>query len=297
MDTRVPSDDEIEAVLHGELPAGRSDVAALAAAITVLRQEVPAHAPAPSAELSAWLTGTSLVYADQPHHQAPVTASWHRRGLRWIAGLGVGAQAVLAGTAAAVAVGTAGVAGVLPEEAQQVFDGVLHREGRPAAKPQPAGPDETPPPKRPAPLPPPLNTPSTGTEEESQQGRQRREQDGSATSERPEGTTARGEAPGGNLKAGSPTPRGEDETSAGGQKRGKGADFGPEEEPEEEYEDEAEDSDPQGQTATEADAETEEEAETEPQEQGESAGESSRADSRPASGSTPSFDADAAPNE
>lgn len=131
------TDTEIDAVLRGELPPGRDDLASVAEAVAAVRR--PVSAPAPSPELAAFLGSDIPAGAAVPVSNAAATAVHQRvtvpqgKGvvaprkrvrmfLEWIAGLGLAAKAALGTSVAVASIGTAGLAGALPESAQDAFD-------------------------------------------------------------------------------------------------------------------------------------------------------------------------------
>lgn len=140
MRTHRITDEEASAVLLGQTPAARSDLAAVADAVTEFRRASIEAPPQPSAELALRLDLERATRISAPAHgvnastvvSAPVNqASTPRTRRKSVAlsgfvGLGLAAKiAIGAGAAAAVGVtgtGAAGAAGVLPTEAQVVFD-------------------------------------------------------------------------------------------------------------------------------------------------------------------------------
>jgi hypothetical protein len=130
----VLSEDDIAAVLLGEVPSGRPDLAELAAAVDGLRHAYLTGPPTPSAELferlrgsdGAWTTGA----AGSP---APPTEGGRVRppafgagsAWKWLVGLGTGAKLGLGTTAVVVGLASAGVAGVLPDRAQSIVTDVI----------------------------------------------------------------------------------------------------------------------------------------------------------------------------
>lgn len=143
MRTHRITDEEVSAVLRGQAPAARDDLAAVADAVTEFRRASFEAPPQPSAELALRLDLERATRISAPAHgvnastvaKAPVNqASTLRTRRRSVAlsgflGLGLAAKiAIGAGAAAAVGVtgtGAAGAAGVLPTEAQVVFDQVI----------------------------------------------------------------------------------------------------------------------------------------------------------------------------
>ena len=124
------TDTDIEAVLAGNPPHDRPDLADLSAAIERLQDDIPSQPVAWSAELAAMFDQTGG--SDTP---TPASEPVRRRVLRWAAGLGLAGQAVLASTGAAAAMVVGGLTGVLPDPAQRVFDDIVHRQERPPATP------------------------------------------------------------------------------------------------------------------------------------------------------------------
>lgn len=131
------TDAEIDAVLRGELPPGRDDLAPMVDAVAAARGSV--SAPAPSPELAAFLGSDIPVGAAVPVSNAAATAVHQqvtapqgkegvaprkrvRMFLEWLAGLGLAAKAALGTSVAVASIGTAGLAGALPESAQDAFD-------------------------------------------------------------------------------------------------------------------------------------------------------------------------------
>jgi len=145
MRTHRMTDDEASAVLRGQAPQARHDLAPLADAVVTFRRASFDTPPQPSAELAARLdlerasrisidrlsTSTSVA---SPAMQAPAPRTGRRRvALGAFAGLGLAAKiAIGAGAALAVGVGgagAAGAAGVLPTPAQEVFEQVTGHPG------------------------------------------------------------------------------------------------------------------------------------------------------------------------
>lgn len=121
MEKRALSDEEVEAVLRGEVPAGRGDLIDLAVAMQEVREAVPTEAPVPSPALVAWLNADRRTV----HAEPSVVRRTRPRAVAWIAGLGLGAQAALGATGAAAVGAGAGLTGVLPSEAQLLVDDFL----------------------------------------------------------------------------------------------------------------------------------------------------------------------------
>lgn len=134
------TDEEASAVLRGETPEARQDLAAVADAMSMFRQASFGAPPQPSAELalrldleraeriSASADGmTASISVLAPLASTPRTRR-RRVSLSGFVGLGLAAKiAIGAGAAAAVGItgtGAAGVAGVLPTAAQEVFNDV-----------------------------------------------------------------------------------------------------------------------------------------------------------------------------
>jgi len=140
MRTHRITDEEASAVLRGQAPASRDDLAAVADAVTEFRRASFEAPPQPSAELalrldleratriSASANGVNAsTVVGTPVNEASVPRTRRRSvALSGFLGLGLAAKiAIGAGAAAAVGVtgtGAAGAAGVLPTEAQVVFD-------------------------------------------------------------------------------------------------------------------------------------------------------------------------------
>lgn len=132
-------DHDVEAVLRGEVPEGRADLAAMVSAVEEFRHAFLESAPQPSPALAAQLNGDAVNGAAagegsflqkgllSPAHR-PKLSKW-RPGmiLNGLAGLGVGAKLGLGTAAAVVSLAGAGVAGILPGEAQSVVDGVVSK--------------------------------------------------------------------------------------------------------------------------------------------------------------------------
>lgn len=134
------TDEEASAVLRGETPEARQDLAAVADAVSMFRQASFGAAPQPSAELALRLdleraeristsadgmTASTSVMA--PLAATPRTRR-RRVSLSAFVGLGLAAKIAIGASAAAVVgvtgTGVAGVAGVLPSAAQEVFNDV-----------------------------------------------------------------------------------------------------------------------------------------------------------------------------
>lgn len=124
MKKRTITDAEAEQLLAGTTPAGRPELAMLAASIAEVRAVSTAAAPQLSAALAARL--------ESPVPAGAVADAQPARGIRKmvasIAGLGVAAKVAAASGVLAlglVGVGAAGAAGALPAPVQEVFDDVI----------------------------------------------------------------------------------------------------------------------------------------------------------------------------
>jgi hypothetical protein len=133
------SDDEAAAVLRGQVPEARHDLASVAEAVAMFRQ-ASLDSPRPSAELalrldleraarlSASVDGLHASTAVwSPVNEAPTPGTRRRRvALSGFAGLGLAAKiaigAVAASAVGVAGAGAAGAVGVLPTQAQEVFD-------------------------------------------------------------------------------------------------------------------------------------------------------------------------------
>lgn len=140
MTTHRITDEEMSAVLRGQVPAGRDDLEAVAKAVTELRRASFEGPPQPTAALALRLDLERATRISTPARgvnsstvvSTPMkTASMPRArrknvGLSAFAGLGLAAKIALgAGAAAAVGVtgaGAAGAAGVLPADVQVAFN-------------------------------------------------------------------------------------------------------------------------------------------------------------------------------
>jgi hypothetical protein len=140
MRTHRITDDEASAVLLGQAPAAREDLASVADAVAEFRRASFEAPPQPSAELalrldleraariSASADGLNASTAVMMPVSQASTPRTRRRSvaLSGFVGLGLAAKiAIGVGAAAAVGVtgaGAAGAAGVLPTQAQEVFD-------------------------------------------------------------------------------------------------------------------------------------------------------------------------------
>jgi hypothetical protein len=140
------SDDEAAAVLRGQVPEARPDLESVAHAVAMFRQ-TSLDSPRPSAELArrldleraAMLSGTAdglhaSTAAWSPVNEAPTPGTRRRRvALSGFAGLGLAAKiaigAVAASAVGVAGAGAAGAVGVLPTQAQEVFDQVTGHPG------------------------------------------------------------------------------------------------------------------------------------------------------------------------
>lgn len=120
------TDDEAAALLRGETPGARADLADLADSIAQFRAAAFETTPRPSAELLARL---NVKDASSSAVATPVAAISRRKRVRrmvsWFAGLGVLAKIALGSGVALAAVTTAGATGVLPAGAQEAFNTVV----------------------------------------------------------------------------------------------------------------------------------------------------------------------------
>jgi hypothetical protein len=103
------SDDDAQALVTGEAPAERPDLARLALSIKEFRSAASASAPRPSAELSRRLELAAQIDVGRPETSGrPASRGRMKRVFAWITGLGVAAKIVLGVTVAAAA-GATGV--------------------------------------------------------------------------------------------------------------------------------------------------------------------------------------------
>ncbi len=136
------TDHEVEALIAGQVPAGREELAELSELLAGLRR--PPTVPAPSSELALWMQAQRPTRTPSPMHLPPHALPLGRRFAAWIAGLGIGVQSALGITAAAAALTSAGIAGILPDAMQRPFDdvrdrlGLIERTNPPALPPDPA---------------------------------------------------------------------------------------------------------------------------------------------------------------
>ncbi|MFD5863781.1 hypothetical protein ACFWGP_02405 [Agromyces sp. NPDC127015] len=138
-------DDEAAALLRGDVPPRRADLAGVADAVAAFRLAAGQAAPQPSAELLARLdadrvaagsisfdpNATTAATSQTPSGSSPKIRR-RRVAFTGIAGLGLAAKIAIGAAAATAAgltgVGAAGAAGVLPAPAQEVFDGVTGQQ-------------------------------------------------------------------------------------------------------------------------------------------------------------------------
>jgi hypothetical protein len=135
-------DDTVAAVLRGEVPAERPDLAPLAGVVAEMRAESSGTPPQPNAALAALLDHglvaqglsaeksdlpvTAASNAPGPAMQAFRLPTWRKRMIvEWIAGLGLAAKIGMGATVAAASVAGAGAGGVLPGQTQNAFDTVV----------------------------------------------------------------------------------------------------------------------------------------------------------------------------
>ncbi len=132
------SDDTAEALLRGEAPEGRHDLAAVAKAVAAFRSASFEAPPRPTAAVALRLDleRAARLSIDRQHASTaavahPIEVSTPRRGRRKvafgaIAGLGLAAKIAIGAAAAAAVgvtgVGAAGAVGALPAPAQEVFE-------------------------------------------------------------------------------------------------------------------------------------------------------------------------------
>ena len=120
MTSRALTDGDIDAVLLGSGTLD-PDLADLAAAVRLVRDDLTPAWVHPSAELATWLDGTAAVppttAATRP---TPVVPLFSRMAVQVVAGA----------TVVVAALGGAAAAGVLPGPVQHLYDGLVHRLGR-----------------------------------------------------------------------------------------------------------------------------------------------------------------------
>jgi hypothetical protein len=135
------SDADAAALLKGQAPAARPDLAPLAEAVSEFRIAAYSASLAPSAELAARLdltrasgiSASAASASDAVTVEAPAIATSgaasRKRKVKhmfsWFIGLGLAAKIALGTVVAAAAVTGAGVAGVLPGDVQEAFDTVV----------------------------------------------------------------------------------------------------------------------------------------------------------------------------
>lgn len=134
------SDDDALAILDGQIPEGRPDLASVASAVHEMRVASLGSAPRPSAELAARLdldrvAGISASAGGLPERSldwvpAPTARRVPTRGrarmiFSWFAGLGLAAKIAIGATTVAFGAVGAGAVGVLPPAVQDGFDEVV----------------------------------------------------------------------------------------------------------------------------------------------------------------------------
>lgn len=144
-------DDEAAALLRGEVPTQRADLAGVADAVAGFRRASTQAAPQPSAELLARLDADRVAAGSisfDPHATTAATSQTpsgsspkirrRRVAFTGFAGLGLAAKIAIGAAAATAAgltgVGAAGAAGMLPAPAQEVFDGVTGQQQDPGGE-------------------------------------------------------------------------------------------------------------------------------------------------------------------
>jgi chemotaxis protein histidine kinase CheA len=132
----------VEAVLRGETPKARPDLAPLAGAVADMRAASSGTPPQPNAALAALLDHglvgqglsaekgdlpvTAASNASRPATQAFRLPKWRKRMIvEWIAGMGLAAKLGVGATVAAASVAGAGAGGVLPGPVQGAFESVV----------------------------------------------------------------------------------------------------------------------------------------------------------------------------
>jgi hypothetical protein len=121
------------ALLKGQTPAGRPDLAPLADSFMTLRAAAFRRPPRPSVELALRLGLTApssladarTVDAQASTRRGAPKAARARRTVSWVLGLGLATKIVVGVSAGALAVTGAGAAGVLPLGTQDAFDTVV----------------------------------------------------------------------------------------------------------------------------------------------------------------------------
>jgi hypothetical protein len=136
-------DDAVEAVLRGEVPPTRPDLASLAEVVAGLRATTSGTPPQPSAALANLLDhglvvpdlsidkgdlpATAASNASTPARQVFGPPKWRKKMIaEWIAGLGLAAKLGLGATVAAASVTGIGAAGALPGPTQGAFQSVVN---------------------------------------------------------------------------------------------------------------------------------------------------------------------------
>ena len=115
------TDADVESVLRGH--DVRAELRDLEAAVAHVRAEVPLQAV-------PWPPGLAVaVRSVAPAGRSrKLGVAARRRIIRWSAGLGISAQALMASTGAAAALAAGGWFGVLPDSLQRQFDELAHRD-------------------------------------------------------------------------------------------------------------------------------------------------------------------------
>jgi hypothetical protein len=131
------SDEEAAALLRGTAPEARPDLALLAQSIADIRAAAFETLPLPSAELAQRLElsrASDVSLSTAPRSKVDLaktrTSSGSQKGrvkslISWILGLGLATKIALGTTLVAAAATGAGVAGALPDGAQNAFDTVV----------------------------------------------------------------------------------------------------------------------------------------------------------------------------
>lgn len=127
MSERANHDQLLERLLSGQVPAERTELVALSAALTELRSTAHASAPRPSPALQLRLDAPGGVPVSAAAGDAAADTTPGRKSVfEWIAGLGL-ATKIAAGTGVlALGLTGAGAAGALPGPAQGAFDSVVN---------------------------------------------------------------------------------------------------------------------------------------------------------------------------
>jgi hypothetical protein len=136
------TDEDVEAMLRGETPKARPDLAPLAGAVADMRAASSGTPPQPNAALAALLDHglvgqglsaekgdlpvTAASNASRPAMQVFRLPKWRKRMIvEWIAGMGLAAKLGVGATVAAASVAGAGAGGVLPGPVQGAFESVV----------------------------------------------------------------------------------------------------------------------------------------------------------------------------